>query len=324
MKATHLFTQTLLSVAMLVTAPTVAQIKTVSVSTPPEIKLVPLPSRVVVFQDFDASEPNIARQKKEELIGECVDSLLSVFAKTVTTLLPAVECILVPAAKMEDSTETPFLILRRYRADLAFGIADFRPEVVQGEVTTTKNDDNSKSKRAKYSMTASGTLRIYNSSALLKTFPFSESEFLQDRAVMSGLFAAGPSLVKNRETALEVTDRAARHLAEKFVPQQTAYSITLFHKKELKEVTDLIEHDNYKEALEKALPLTTHENEAISSRACYLCALLYHTQMDFAKAFEYAERARKIKKMITTEQWNTYYYFLKRYAVDNEVVWKQR
>ena len=322
MKAHHLLVQILLSVALLVTASAPGQIKTAEVPTPPEINLVPLPSRIVVFQDFE-SIPQFVRQKKEALVSDCADSLLSVFGRTMINLLPSVECLVVPIAK-DDSLETPFALLRRYRADLAFGIADFRPEVVQGEVTTTKNDDNSKSKRAKYSMTASGTLRIYNSSALLKTFPFSESEFLQDRAVMSGLFAAGPSLVKNKEAALEVADQAAQHLAEKFVSRQTAFTITLFKKKELKEVTDLIEHDNYKEALPKVLPLTTHENEAISSRACYLCAFLYHMQMDFAKAFEYAERARKIKKIITAEQWNTYYYFLKRYAVDNEVVWKQR
>src|SRR5437667_2495884 len=190
MKATHLFTQTLLSFAMLVTAPTVAQIKTVSVSTPPEIKLVPLPSRVVVFQDLETSGQQIIRQKKDGLVSNCVDSLLSVFSKTLVSLVPSVECIVVAIAK-DDSLETPFALLRRYRADLAFGIANFRPEIVQGEVTTTKNDDHSRSKSAAYSMTADGVLRIYNNKELIKTFTFSESQFLQDRAVVSGLFAAG-------------------------------------------------------------------------------------------------------------------------------------
>jgi hypothetical protein len=323
MKANHLLTQILLSVTMVITAPAIGQIKTINVLAPPEIKLVPLPSRIVIFQDLDTNEPGVARHKKEELIGECLDSMLSVFARTVISLLPAVEFIVLPVTKIDDSLETPFLFLRRYNADLAFGIADFRPEVVQGEVTTTKNYDNSKSKTAGYSMTAGGVLRIYNSGSLLKTFTFSESQFLQERAVMSGLLAAGPSLVKNEKSALEVTDRAAKHLAEMFVSQQTTYSVFLFKKKELKEVTYMIEHDNYEEALQKALQLTTGENGAISSRANYLCALLYHIQTDFAKAFEHVEQARKTKKIVSIEGWNSYYYFLKKYVVDNEVVWKE-
>jgi len=321
MKAIHLFTQTLLFATFL-TAPAMGQIKTVSVSAPPEIKLVPLPSRVVVFQDFDTGDPNIVREKKADLIGECIDSLLSVFAKTLTTLIPGVECIVLPADIMNDSMQTPFLLLRQYKADIALGMANFRPEIVQGEVTTTKNDDRSKSKSAAYSLMASGTLRIYNNKQLIKTFPFSESEFLQDRAVVSGLFAAGQSLVKNKKSALEVTDLAARNLAGKFVPQQSNYTVTLFQRKELKELIDMIERDKYEEALEKALLLTSHENEAVSSRAYYLCALLYHIKMDYVKAFEYAQQARKTKKILTTPEWNAYPSFLKKYAVDNEVVWQ--
>jgi len=312
-----------LAAALLVTASTAGQIKTVSVLTPPEIKLVPMPSRIVVFQDLQSNISQVERQKKEELINECEDSLLSAFAKTIMNLLPSVECIVLPITKNDDSLKNPSEVLHRYNADLAFGIADFRPQVVQGEVTTIKNDDKSKSKTAEYYMAAGGALHIYNSDSLLKTFTFSERQFLQTRGVVSGLFAAGPSLVKNREAALGVTHYAAQRLAEKFVPQYTPYTVTLFKKKELKEVTDLIAHNNYGEAIQKALQFTTHENEAISTRACYLCAFLYHTQLDFAKAFEYAERARKMKKMVAIPGWSAYYYFLKQYAVDNEVVWEK-
>src|SRR5689334_22359073 len=101
MKAIHLFTQTLLF-ATLATSPAVGQIKTVSVSAPPEIKLVPLPSRVVVFQDFDSGDLNVLREKKADLIGECMDSLLSVFSKTLTASIPGVECVVLPADILND------------------------------------------------------------------------------------------------------------------------------------------------------------------------------------------------------------------------------
>jgi len=321
MKANHLLTQILLSITMMVTVPTVGQIKTINVLAPPEIKLMPLPARVIIFP---ATELQVERQKKEDLIRECADTFLSVFKETITMDLPTVEFILVPFAEMDDSSKTPFFLLQHYRADLALVIADFRPGVSQGEVTKTVNDDNSKSKSAEYFMVASGVLNIYNNNSLVSAFPFSESQFLKNRDVVSGLFAAGPSLVKNKGSALDVTDRAAKNLAHKFISRQTAYTVSLFKKKELKEVTYMIEHDNYEEALQKALQLTTDENGGISSRANYLCALLYHIQTDFAKAFKHVEQARKIKKIVSIEGWNSYYYFLKKYAGDNEVVWKER
>jgi hypothetical protein len=192
MKVNHFPRQILFSVALLITVTAKAQTKTAAVVAPPEIKLVPSPSRVVIFHDFDTNEPQVARDKKDELISECTDSLLSVLAKTITNLLPSLECIIVPASD-SDSLKTPASFLHKYKADLAFGIVDFRPEVVRGEVTTTENDDKSKSKSAAYSMMASGALRIYNGDSLIKNFTFSESQFLQDRAVVSGLLAAGPS-----------------------------------------------------------------------------------------------------------------------------------
>src|SRR5205809_5604719 len=103
MKAHHLLVQILLSVALLVTASAPGQIKTAEVPTPPEINLVPLPSRIVVFQDFE-SIPQFVRQKKEELVSDCADSLLSVFGRTMINLLPSVECLVVPIAK-DDSLE---------------------------------------------------------------------------------------------------------------------------------------------------------------------------------------------------------------------------
>jgi hypothetical protein len=101
------------------------------------------------------------------------------------------------------------------------------------------------------------------------------------------------------------------------------YTVSLFKKKEFRDVVYMIEHNYYEEALQKALQLTTHENDAISSRAYYLCAFLYHLKMDFSKAFEYAEQARKVKTIVNIGGWSSYYYFLKKYAVDNEVIWKE-
>lgn len=312
----------LLSLATLIDTLAAGQVKIVNVIAPPEIKLVPLPGRVIIFQDRQANDLQVDRQKKEELIRECTDTLLSVFKSTLTAELPTVTFVLLPFAEIDDSLKTPFFLLRRYQADLALCIADFRPDVRQGEVTTTLNDDKSKSKSASYSMVASGLLHIYSSDSLVSTFSFSESRFLQDRAVVSGLFAVGPSLVKNKASALVVTDRAAKNLALKFISQETSYTVNLFKKKELKEVTHLIEENNYEEALRRASQLTSHENEAISCRAHYLCAYLHHTRMDFSKAFEHAQRAREIKKLIDKEEWTSYYYFLKKYVVDNQVVWK--
>jgi hypothetical protein len=322
MNPKHFLMGILLSLVMFMGFISRGQVKTVDVIAPPEIKLMPSPSRVIIFQDFNANGVQVAREKKEELIRDCTDTLLSIFKATISLEIPTVEFILVPSAEIDDSSKSPFFLLHRYQADLAFCIADFRPEVMQGEVTKTLNDDNSKSKSAKYSVVANGVLRIYNSDSLIKPFPFSESQFLQDRAVVSGVFAAGPSLVKNKTPALEVTARAAINLAHKFISQKTFYTVTLFKMKELKEVTYLIEQNNYDEALPMALQLASNQDEAISSRAHYLCAFLYHTQMDFPRAFEHAQQARQIKKLLARGEWTSYYYFLKKYVVDNQVVWK--
>jgi uncharacterized protein DUF6340 len=288
----------------------------INTMAPPEIKLIPSPSRVVIFQDFDLNELHVPRDKKKELVQECLDSLLLALTNSITNLLPGVQYILV--SKNDDSLRNPSKLLEQYQADIALGIADFRPSVEQGGVSVEKNDEGHKDRTATYNITAGGILRIYNKDSLVKEYHFSESRVLQSRAVLSGLLAVGPSLVNNRKAAIEISEIVAVKLANKFIPQRGDYRAILFSMKELKEVTDLIGKGKYEEALPKALELTSHHKEAVAARAHIYCALAYHQQGDYVTAFQHVKIAIEIKNI---PDGKFYYDYLKRYVEDNQVIW---
>lgn len=294
------------------------QAKNVSAIAAPEINLSPLPSRVIIFRDADENDRSAAREKKQELIEDCTDSLLSEFTQKISSLLPQMECILVPSLEKNETIKDPYKLLQEYQASLAFGIGSFRPAIQQGEVTVERKDDGSKDRTASYFIRADGQLHIYNKNTLVKTFPFSESQFLENRSVLSGLLAVGPSLVNNRKAVYSVTKFAAIHLAEKFVAQRASFSLHMFNMKEVRELTQLIMEDKFDEALTKALELTSHKKEAVAARAHYYCAAIYHHQGDFAKAFQHISKAKEMKDIPGGQ---LYYQFLKKQAEDNRLTW---
>lgn len=306
-----------MAVGVMAMKQTCAQYKTISVKMPPEIMLVPLPKRVVVFGD---REPvRVARDKKEKLITECTDSFLVAFVRNAEELLPEVEFLLYAPAKGEDSLNQIAALINHYHADLALGIASFRPGVEQGDVTVERDEDGSKNRTARYYMAAGGTLNIYTKDTLVRSFLFSQSQFLSDRAVVSGLFAAGPSLVKNRKAAVGVSVLAAGDLARKFVPQTISFQAALFTLSELKDVTDLIRREDYDAALSGALALTSNNKTTVSARAHYYCALVYHQRGQLQEAFDHIAKANETRDL---QRVFDYYSFLKKYVVDNVVGWQ--
>jgi tetratricopeptide (TPR) repeat protein len=294
------------------------QSQIINAIAPPEIKLMPSPSRVVIFQDFDVNELHVPRDKKKELVQECLDSMLVALTNTIASVLPDVRFILV--RENDDSLRNPYKLLEYYQADIAFGIADFRPSVEKGEVSVEEDDEGHKDRTATYNITAGGVLRIYNKDSLVKEYHFSESRFLEHRGVVSGLLAVGPSLVNNRKAAIEISGVVAVKLANKFIPQRGDYRAILFSMKELREVTDLIFRGYYQEALPKALELTSHNKESVAARAHIYCAMAYHQQGDYATAFQHAKKAIEIKNI---SEGKLYYDFLKKYTEDNLVIWNK-
>lgn len=291
--------------------------------TPPEINLIPSPKRILVVPLYKIDEMNIARDKKEELVKECLDTLLQSFIANTKTLFPDLE--LIRLQDPFDPEKSPNLSkslqdsLNKYKADLLVGIDRFRPSVEQ-ESVTKESDYSGNSKTARYVMVAEGVFRLYNTDSLLRELPFRYMALLQSRTVISGLLSAGPSLVNNSVDAMNVSGFAGNELAKKLKGQGAQFSMTLFSMKEFKAINKQLENDDFDGAFASAELLAKEENpEKVRGRAFFIMALLMQKKADYDKALEYLDKAQSLTNAGPGER---YHEFLMKYSTKSAIHWK--
>lgn len=291
--------------------------------TRPEINLIPAPKRILLVPLYKIDELNIVRDKKEELAIDCLDTLLQSFNATSKTLFPQLEIVRLQYPfdpdKSSDLSKSLLDSLNKYQADLLIGIDRFRPSVEQ-ESVTRESDNSGTSKRASYIMVAEGYFRIYNKDSLLKDGPFRYRTALEDRTVISGLLAAGPSLVNNRPAAMSISGFAGAELARKLKGQGAQFSFTLFSMKEFKGINKQLADYDFDGAFVAAELLSKEDQPGkIRGRAFFILALLTQKKGDYDKALEYLEKAQALTNAGPGDR---YHEFLIKYSSKSAIHWK--
>lgn len=288
-------------------------------STPPQIRFDPVIRKVLFMPVYRVDDLKVGRDKKEALIKECLETLMRKFSTDFQANFPNGEVVLIneplEAGRYPLQPETIKSLLENNNADIIVGINDFRPWIEQESVQRT--DDNNK--RARYVISVEGLLQLYNKDSLLRSSPFRESMFLSERTVISGLLSAGPSLVNNREPAIEVSAFCGSQLARRFKGGDDFFRVSLFSMKEFKEINKMLLANNYSEAAAVATSLSTSNKGKIRGRAFYILAMLAHRSADFDKAYEYILEAQK---EMDGGPGNAYKSYIQKFTSSNSIRWR--
>lgn len=290
---------------------------------PAEIDFADKPTRILIAPLYKVDQLKVARDKKEELIQSSLDVFLRTLSNSMQAGMPQVEILLdrdpFQIEGYPGNKESITSLLKKHHADLLFGIDQFRPQVEKAGVEVVETPGGSKDRTATYLISAAGTLQIYSSDSLLRRFSFYTAAFLKERKVVSGLLAAGPSLVNNAEEALAVSEEAARKLAKRMLPSESSFIVRKFTMKEFRAFNRYMDNGDIASATAEVLNLISGSSKKVKGRGHVMMAMLYHKKGDIDAALAEVDKAIPLTDAGAPELYRD---FLVKYSSVRLIRWK--
>lgn len=289
----------LVILVLLLSACTVSRLQILSdIKTFPTYPIQHPPELILLLSTYDIKEENL-RDNKEELFIELVDSTLQELSRNIGYRTTAPMNVIYGLSKPGPAGDMQPL-LKEHNASHAIAVTCFDVYFIQTDVVVTE-DEYSKSKEAFYDIVSEINYTLYDTTGPVRDMQVSASQYHSSRSVISGLLAAGPNIVNNKESALAVMKDNVEKYLNYFLPGQAQRYRTVFVGKELSKVNEGMEKGDYEAALKESLLLINHPDREVAAKANYNCAVLLENQHKQSVAKSYLEKSLQL--YILKEAW---------------------
>gem|GEM_PF-1863135 len=246
------------------------------IRTSPTEVLAPIPAKVILVDAYDVSKASY-RDSKEALFDGIIRAVLVEMKSEIdqSTLKASAEVFPSGFSKLSRASRDSLVQVLRQETNATHVIFlnHYNVEFIQTDVVVSRSESG-KSKEAFYDIRNEMTFQVYDMFGELKEHPLQTQETHSSRSVLSGLLAAGPNVVKNRDDALAVSRKTMKEFLRIYFPGKLQRTRELFMRKEFQPVGKAIERGDYAAALEACLPLTSSSKNQIAAQALYNCAIL--------------------------------------------------
>jgi hypothetical protein len=248
-----------------------------NLETIPQYPINPSPELILLINTHDIPAENI-RDKKQELFLALADSVLAELSRQIGSRSDIVSKIVFGVTKTAIPGDVR-PIMTEHAASHCIAITNFDVFFDQTEVVVTGEGDY-KNKEAYYDIISRISYSLYTTLAPVVEMPVRASRYHSSRSVTSGLLAAGPNIVTNREDALNVSRDNVELFLNNFLPGQTERNRIIFVGKELSKVNDAFLNRDYETALKESLLYVNAADKKLAAKANLNCAvLLEHNQL---------------------------------------------
>lgn len=261
-----------------------------SVRYTPSRKLDPAPKSIIVANGFDVKAQSY-RDKKEEQFILLIDGVLEHMQTSIQNnsdvAVKVVRGLSVVPTK-EDSCINAFFVMEK--ADYVVMVNRFNVYFDQTEVVVTKTEDG-KSREAFYDIVSETDYKIVGREGMREIFPITVRRYHSSRNVLSGLLAAGPSIVSNHDDAVEITQVNVRQFLRNFFPGFETRHRQLYVNKEFSEIPTFLTANNPDAAIELCQRLSRSNDQNIAAKAYYNLAVIAEHNGEYEKIREYLEQS---------------------------------
>ncbi|MBL6447546.1 hypothetical protein JMN32_14605 [Fulvivirga sp. 29W222] len=144
------------------------------------------------------------------------------------------------------------------------------------EVEVVKQEDGTKERTAYYDLVAESFISMYDEEGkLLDQFRDEQRIAHDERSVISGLLAVGPSMGKADQNAVLISSKLGRDFIQKFYPRVIFEQRQFYHTKEFKNAYRSYLSENWDTTESELLKITESQKPEIAGRAAYNLAVLY-------------------------------------------------
>ncbi|MBK9105514.1 MAG: hypothetical protein IPL92_13345 [Saprospiraceae bacterium] len=278
----------------MVTKPQIAS----EIRTFPTYPIQPAPELVLLINTFDVPGEHL-RDSKQELFVLLIDSTLVELSRRIG------DRTAIPTRIISGLTKTNIpgqmsALLSEHLASHAIAITGFDVLLRQTDVVTTE-DEYGKSKEAFYDIISVINYTLYDTTEPVKDMEIMASRYHSSRSVISGLLAAGPNIVNNKEAALNVMRDNVELYLNYFIPGQAQRYRSIYVDKELSKVNDALQHGDYEAAMKESLLYINDTDKTLAAKANYNCAVFLEHELKQAVAKSYLQKSLQL--YILPEAW---------------------
>jgi len=257
------------------------------VPTKPVYTLSPAPQKIIIVNSFDVKAKKF-RDNKEELFIAIGNELLDSAAGRIHDKTGFITEAVYGYTSIAGNTDSMVhQLLQQKNATHAIIISSYDVYFNQTHVEVTKDAyTKSKNRKAFYDIVSMISFSFYGNDSLPKKIDMAWSRPHSSRTVVSGLLAAGPNVVVQKDDARSISLDNLQQYLNYYFPGQKYKTRTLMAEKGFERMIAAVDNKDYVTALAEAKILTTDASKYKAAMAFYDCAVFYEMKWQTAEALD--------------------------------------
>jgi len=249
----------------------------------------PLPQKIILLNNYDVAAKKY-RDNKEELFLQLIDTMMYWAGQRINENT-GIKTEIIRGYTQANSDTSISSLITLHKASHAILVNYFDVSFEQTRVDVTKDNDGSKSRKAYYDIISDISYSLYAHDSLIKKRDLHQSRFHSSRSVASGLLAAGPNVVVQRDDAYRIVIESWQEYLNYFFPGEKMRSRPVFAKKEFEAVGQAISRQDYETALTESLRFIDDFDKTKAAKACYNCAVFFERKNQPEEAKKYLRQS---------------------------------
>lgn len=274
--------------------------------TVPIYAIEPPPQKIILLNAYNVAEKKY-RDNKEELFVQLIDTMMHWAATRINDNAGiATEVIkgYTPVPGKNDSIVSA--IITRHNATHAIMVSAFDVFFEQTRVDVTKTSSG-KDREAYYDIVSDLTYSLYDTGSMIREKFIHQSRFHSSRSVISGLLAAGPGVVAQREDVYRIVLQSCEEYLNYFFPGIKQRHRPVFSGKGFEAVGKAISMQDYETAMIESLRFIRDPDKQKAAKANYNCAVFMERKDQPGEARKYLSKSLSLATLYEAKRmWNDF------------------
>ena len=273
--------------------------------TIPVYAVDPQPQKIILLNNYDVAARKY-RDNKEQLFLQLIDTMMYWAAKKIHDNA-GIETEVIRGYTPANGDSSISALISFHKASHAITVNYFDVAFEQTHVDVTKDKDGSKSREAYYDIVSDISYSFYADDSLIKKRDLHESRYHSSRSVASGLLAAGPNVVVQRDDAYSIVQESWQEYLNYFFPGEKMRHRPVFTGKEFAMVGKALARQDYEAALTESLRFIDDPDKTKAAKSCYNCAVFFARKNQPEEAKKYLRQSLSFASLDEAKQmWNDF------------------
>ncbi len=273
--------------------------------TAPIYEVAPPPKKIILLNGYNVGAKKY-RDNKEQLFLQLIDTMMY-WAATRIQENAGIETEVIRGYTAANADSTIYRLITDHKATHAISVSYFDVSFEQTRVDVTKDNSGSKSREAYYDIVADISYSFYAHDSLIKQRDLHQSRFHSSRSVASGLLAAGPNVVVQKDDAYRIVQESWLQYLNYFFPGEKMRSRPVFINKGFEAVGQAISRQDYEAALTESLRFIDDPDKTKAAKSCYNCAVFFERKNQPGEAKKYLRQSLSLATLYEAKQmWNDF------------------